>query len=96
MATPIRPGFNAIFNDKTAFTSEEYYLESQNSPALGLWIGVTGAGPVYVDIKGNDGVWRTYPELTFTATTAQLINLKRGYIRFRFDAAAATTLEVSA
>ncbi|MEG0346521.1 MAG: hypothetical protein RR605_00565 [Acinetobacter sp.] len=96
MATPIRPGFNAIFNDKTTFTSEEYYLESQNSPALGLWIGVTGAGPVYVDIKGNDDVWRTYPELTFTATTAQLINLKRGHIRFRFNAAAATTLEVSA
>ena len=96
MATPIRPGFNAIFKDKTVFTSEEYYLESQNSPALGLWIGVTGAGPVYVDIKGNDGVWRTYPELTFTATTAQIINLKRGYIRFRFGAAAATTLEVSA
>lgn len=96
MATPIRPGFNAIFNDKTVFTSEEYYLESQNSPALGLWIGVTGAGPVYVDIKGNDDVWRTYPELTFTATTAQIINLKRGYIRFRFAAAAATTLEVSA
>lgn len=96
MPTIIKPGFNAIFNDKTAFTSEEYYLESQTSPALGLWIGVTGAGPVYVDIKGNDDVWRTYPELTFTTTTAQLINLKRGYVRFRFAAAAATTLEVSA
>ena len=96
MATPIRPGFNAIFNNKTAFTSEEYYLESQNSPALGLWIGVTGAGPVYIEVKGNDGVWRTYPELTFTSTTAQLINLKRGWVRFRFAAEAATTLEVSA
>ena len=96
MTTMIRPGFNAIFNDKTAFTSEEYYVENQASPALGLWIGVTGAGPVYVDIKGNDDVWRTYPELTFTATTAQLINLKRGWVRFRFVAAVATTLEVSA
>ena len=96
MATPIRPGFNAIFNDKTTFTSEEHYLDSQTSPALGLWVGVTGAGPVYIDVKGSDGVWRTYPELTFTATTAQLINLKRGWVRFRFAAAAATTLEVSA
>lgn len=96
MATHIRPGFSAIFNGKTTFTSEEYYLDSQTSPALGLWVGVTGAGPVYVDVKGNDGVWRTYPELTFTTTTAQLINVKRGWVRFRFAAAAATTLEVSA
>ena len=96
MSTIIRPGFSAIYNDKTAFTSEEIFVESQTSPALGLWVGVTGAGPVYVDIKGNDDVWRTYPELTFTTTTAQLINLKRGWVRFRFAAAAATTLEVSA
>ena len=96
MATHIRPGFSAIFNNKTTFTSEEYYPDSQTSPALGLWVGVTGAGPVYVDVKGNDGVWRTYPELTFTTTTAQLINVKRGWVRFCFAAAAATTLEVSA
>ena len=96
MAKYIKPGFNAIFNDKTTFTSEEYYLDNQSFPALGLWVGVTGAGPVYVDLKGNDGVWRTYPELTFTTTTARLINVKRGWVRFRFAAAAATTLEVSA
>ena len=96
MSTIIRPGFSAIYKDKTAFTSEEIFVESQTSPALGLWVGVTGAGPVYIDIKGGDGVWRTYPELTFTTTTAQLINLKRGWVRFRFAAAAATTLEVSA
>lgn len=96
MATHIRSGFSAIFNDKTAFTSEEYYLNDSASPALGLWVGVTGAGPVYIDVKGSDGVWRTYPELTFAATTAQLVNVKRGFVRFRFAAAAATTLEVSA
>ena len=96
MSTIIRPGFSAIYKDKTAFTSEEIFVESQTSPALGLWVGITGAGPVYIDIKGSDGVWRTYPELTFTTTTAQLINLKRGWVRFRFAAAAATTLEVSA
>lgn len=96
MATQIKPGFSDIFKDKTTFTSEEHYLDSQTSPALGLWVGVTGAGPVYIEVKGNDGVWRTYPELTFKATTAQLINLKRGWVRFRFAAEAATTLEVSA
>ena len=96
MSTIIRPGFSAIYNDKTAFTSEEIFVESQTSPALGLWVGITGAGPVYIDIKGIDGVWITYHDLTFTTTSAQLINLKRGWVRFRFAAAAATTLEVSA
>ena len=56
MSTIIRPGFSAIYNDKTAFTSEEIFVESQTSPALGLWVGITGAGPVYIDIKGSDGV----------------------------------------
>lgn len=87
----IRSGISEVIKDKTAFTSEPYVMSS-NDP---IWVGVTGAGPVYIEVKGEDGVWRTYPELTFSGTTAQLVTLKKGLVRFRFAASAATTLEFS-
>lgn len=92
MVKHLSVGFSEVIKDKTVFTSDEYMVVS-GTP---LWIGVTGAGPVYIEVKGVDGVWRTYPELAFSSTTAQLVHIKRGLIRFRFDAAAATTLEISA
>src|SRR5690606_19888045 len=92
MVKHINSGFSEVIKDKTAFTSEQYVMASSNP----LWVGVTGAGPVYIEVKGTDDVWRTYPELTFSGTTAQLVTVKKGLVRFRFAASAATTLEFSA
>lgn len=85
-----------IFKDKTAFTSPEFQCPTGDQPHADLWVGVTGNGPVYIDVKGADGTWRTYPELTFTTTTAQVVTIKRGRFRVRIAAAVATTVEVSA
>ena len=91
----IRQGFSEVFADKTAFTSEEYNIPSA-LPFINLWVGFIGNGPAYIDVKGKDGTWRTYPELTFTESAAKIIEMRPGIIRFRFAATAASTMEVSA
>ena len=86
---------NLNFKDKTAFTSPEYSFGGPPGAPAEVWIGVTGDGPVYIDVKCEDGEYRTYPELTFETTTAQRVAVKRGRFRLRVNAAAPTTVELS-
>lgn len=85
-----------IFKDKTAFTSDPYDMPTDGGAFAELWVAVTGAGPVYIDVLGKDNVWRAYPETTFTATGANRVSVKRGKFRVRVAAAVATTVEVVA
>lgn len=87
--------FSEIFKDKTAYTSPEYSMPTSGGPFAEMWVAVTGNGPVYIDLKGEDGVWRTFPECTFTGTTAQRIAVRRGRFRVRIAASVATTVEIS-
>lgn len=91
----IRQGFAEVFANKTNFVSDEFYVP-QSSQFINLWIGFTGNGPAYIEVKGKDGTWRTYPELTFTESAAKIVEMRPGIIRFRFAATAASTMEVSA
>ena len=77
------------------FTSEPFTMQTTDKPYSEVWLGITGSGPVYVDVFCSDNVWRTYPELTFTADTAQLITIKSGKFRIRVGATA-TTVEICA
>ncbi|HEY6612753.1 MAG TPA: hypothetical protein VIZ86_16690 [Pseudomonas sp.] len=87
---------NEIFVNKTAFESPEFSMPVGGSPHADMWVGVTGPGPVYIDVLGKDGVWRTYPEFTINGPSAQLLNVKRGRFKVRVAAATPTTVEVLA
>lgn len=81
-----------IFADKTAFTSDPISVPSQ--AATTAYLTITGPGPVYIDQLHN-GQYTAFPESTFTGPAAQRIDLRRGSIRVRVDAATATTVELS-
>ena len=84
-----------LFKDKTTFTSDPLSFPANGAKFNDLWIGVTGAGPAYIDLlDAEDGTWRTYPELTFSGTTGQLLTLPRGTFRVRVAAASATTVKL--
>lgn len=85
-----------IFKDKTAFTSGAYDMPTSGQVSADAYITVTGPGPVYIEQLEEDGVWRSFPESTFSGPTAQLVSIKRGRFRVRIDASAATTVEIVA
>lgn len=69
-----------IFKDVTNFTSDPIVVEQRMRNAF---ITVTESIEVAVEIKGLDGVWRAFPETTFTGPTAKAVPLPAGIIRVK-------------
>lgn len=82
-----------IYIDKTTFTGPSLDATSQSPDQL--YLTITGPGPVAVEQRGEDGVWRSFPQTTFSGTQAQIVTIRRGMYRIVITAAAATTVEVS-
>ena len=79
-----------IFLNKLSFTSDPIFLPNRFSTEA--YITVTGNGPVYIELLEEDNTYRRFPELTFTSTTAQRIDIPRGKFRVVIEAAVATTV----
>lgn len=81
-----------LIPDKTQFTSDPIPLQYQF--ATEAYITITGPGPVYLELREEDGVWRRFPELSFYGPTAQRADLPRGEFRVVVEASAPTTVGV--
>ena len=66
-----------IFVNVTDYTSPVQGIGPSVQKPKTLWVGVHGSGVATIEIEGEDGVFRAYPESTFEAPTAQLITVKR-------------------
>lgn len=78
-----------IFSDKTGFLSPEFNIG--NEAIVEAHVTITGPGPVYIEQKGEDGVWRTFPEMTFTESAAYIMSLRGAPTRIYIDGV--TTVE---
>ena len=47
-----------------------------------MWMGVSGTGSVAIEFMGDDGIFRSYPQGTFTAPAANMVVMKAGQYRF--------------
>lgn len=47
-----------------------------------IWLGVSGTGSVAIEFMGEDGVFRSYPQGTFTSPAANMVMMKAGQYRF--------------
>lgn len=47
-----------------------------------MWVGVSGTGSVAIEFMGDDGVFRSYPQVNFTAPVANMVMMKAGQYRF--------------
>lgn len=78
-----------IFPNKTTFTSDAITVANFQRDAV---LTITGPGPVAVEMLQEDGVWRSFPETTFTGPAAKVLTLPAGSIRIAIAAATATTV----
>lgn len=47
-----------------------------------MWMGVSGTGSVAIEFMGDDGIFRSYPQGTFTSPAANVVMMKAGQYRF--------------
>ena len=66
------------FLNQTNFTSSPIQLSSER-PEISLF--VFGPGPVSIERLCEDAVWRAYPELQFTGSTARVLTLRNATYR---------------
>ncbi len=78
-----------IFVNKTAFQSEEFNIGFDN--IVDAHVTITGDGPVSIEQLGEDAVWRTFPETTFTETGAYIVSLRGA--KTRINITGGTTVE---
>ena len=81
-----------IFENKTSFTSSEFV--NTQSQITEKYLVIDGPGPVAIEQKGEDGVWRSVPELTFTGSQAIIFSIKAGPWRVAITGGP-TTVEVN-
>lgn len=80
------------FKDKTTFTSDP--IRVTGDLTVDVFLTVTGPGPVALQMLEEDGVYRAFPETTFSGNTAQVVRVKSGAFKVDIQAATATTVEV--
>lgn len=80
-----------IFKDKTDFISDPIPVLYQ--PVFDAYVMVDGPGPAAIELKGEDGVWRSYPETEFDGPAAVQLTLPRGEFRVVISGGP-TTVEV--
>jgi len=78
-----------IFKNQTSFTSLDL------GPAFDgtLQVHITGPGPVAIEFKGEDGIYRSFPESTFEGPKAVLVNVPPVFYRVKITGGP-TTVEV--
>lgn len=81
-----------LFKDQTNFTSEPINFRDQGMKDI--FVGVTGPGPVALELQCDDGVWRSYPETRFSAEAARIVSLPMGLWRVVISGGP-TTVQVS-
>ena len=64
--------------NKTNFTGNEFTIGLPNKK-IGLFF--SGAGSLAIQAKGEDGVWRSFTDLTFSPGAAQQLSLPVGTYR---------------
>lgn len=84
-----------IFKDITNVTTAVQIMPNGIGRNKDLWVGITGTGSVNIEFLGDDGVWRFYPQSTFTAPIAQVVTMKSGKYRFKANGGP-LTIEVGA
>lgn len=68
-----------LIKDQSNFTSEEIPL--RDFGLRDVFVGVTGPGPVAIQVKGEDGTFRAYPEATLNGPVAAILTLPQGAFR---------------
>lgn len=81
-----------IFENKTSFTSDEFF--NTQGQITEKYIIIDGPGPVAIEQQGEDGVWRTPPELSITGPKAAIISIKAGAWRVAITGGP-TTVEIN-
>ena len=59
----------------SSFTSEEQ--KNNANGILDLHITITGPGPVTIEQKQKDDVWRSFPETTFSGPQAVILSISK-------------------
>lgn len=70
-----------IFVNKSAFTSEVFNIGL--GAFLDCYLAISGSGTVTIEQLGGDGVWRSYPETTFTGSGAYIVSLRGADTRIK-------------
>lgn len=66
-----------FYSQKSNFTSEPFVKHSDKR----MWLLASGVGAVRVERMDQSGNYKLYPEMTFTAPCAQVIELPPGQVR---------------
>lgn len=82
-----------IFKDQLNFVQAPPFTNDRLA-FRDVFLTITGAGTVSIEFLEEDGVWRSFPETTFTGSGAHIVVVKRGDWRIRIAAASATTVEI--
>ncbi|MGY2256441.1 hypothetical protein [Pseudomonas reactans] len=84
-----------IFMNKTNFTSDPFTSFAVEKGRVGreLYLTITGLGPVAVEMLQEDGVWRSFPESTFTGPGAYILEVAPTQVRVVISGGP-TTVEV--
>lgn len=80
------------FLNQAAFTSDPLTL--LGPPGGDVFLGITGAGPVALEHQGLDGVWRSWPETTFSGPAAAVVRMPSGSFRVVISGAGPTTVDL--
>lgn len=81
-----------IIKEQNNFTSDP--IPFRDDGLRKVFIGVTGPGPVALELLCDDKVWRSYPETTFTGPVAKVVTLPSGSWRVKVTGGP-TTVQVT-
>lgn len=68
-----------IYKNLTNTTTNDISSERKQD----IWLGISGTGTVAIEFFGEDGIYHTFPQATFTAPTAQVVTVPARKYRFK-------------
>lgn len=81
-----------IIKDQSNYTSDP--IPFREDGMRKVFVGVTGPGPVALELLCEDNQWRSYPETTFAGPTAKVVTLPSGQWRVKVSGGP-TTVQVN-